>query len=117
MENKNFDSMGRCKTTGRLQAGHKFAKGRQKGSRNQLTQLMLDRVSEAGLSPEEVLISIYQDPSVPLDLRYKSASKILDIVHPKAASVDVTIDEKDTMTDEQVSNKIKSLLGTIGSLD
>lgn len=86
--------------------------GRPKGSRNKLTQLMLDRVAarqESGLSAEEVLIDIMQDPEMPPDLRLKAAAKISDLVYPKAASIEVQMDDK-RMSKGEMDAKIQQLL-------
>jgi len=86
--------------------------GRPKGSRNKMTQRMLDRVAErqeAGLSAEEILIDIMQDPNQPPELRFKAASKIADIVYPKAAAVEVDI-EDNRLSISEIDDKIKQLL-------
>ncbi len=58
---------------------------------------MLDRVAASHLSPDEVLIQIYEDPNIPPDLRFKAASKVADLVYPKAASVEVKIEEENVI--------------------
>lgn len=103
-----YEDRGMSPTTGRFQKGNKF--GRPKGKRNAMTQAMLDRVAQAGLSPDEVLIDIYQDPTIPPDLRFKAASKIADLVYPKAASIEVKMDDHEAMTEEQMENKIRDFL-------
>lgn len=83
-----------------------------KASRSKMTQLMLDRVaarSEAGLSAEEILIDIMQDPDVSPDLRFKAAAKVADIVFPKAASVEMEVDNSQ-MSIEEIDQKIAQLL-------
>lgn len=87
--------------------------GRKKGSRNKMTQRMLDRIaerSEDGLSMEEILMDIAQDPNQPAELRLKAASKIADIVYPKASSVEVKIDEDSSMTKEQMDERLRQLI-------
>ncbi|MGL4519222.1 MAG: hypothetical protein ACRCUJ_06000, partial [Phocaeicola sp.] len=59
---------------GQFLSGNTLGKGRPKGSRNKMTQLMLDRVSsrsEDGLSMEEIMMDIAQDPNQPAELRFK----------------------------------------------
>ncbi|MGL4519412.1 MAG: hypothetical protein ACRCUJ_06990, partial [Phocaeicola sp.] len=80
---------------GQFLSGNTLGKGRPKGSRNKMTQLMLDRVSsrsEDGLSMEEIMMDIAQDPNQPAELRFKAAAKISDLVFPKAASIEVQMD-------------------------
>lgn len=106
MENK------RDETTGRFLPGH-AGPGRPRGSRNKMTQLMLDRVSERsedGLSMEEIMMDIAQDPNQPSELRFKAASKIADLVYPRAASVEVTIDEEGSLSSEELDARIKQLM-------
>lgn len=110
-----YEERGMSPTTGRFQKGNKF--GRPKGKRNALTQAMLDRVAQAGLSPDEVMIDIYQDPTIPPDLRFKAAAKIADLVYPKAASIEVKMDDHDSMTEEQVDNKIRDFLSGVLETD
>lgn len=101
--------------SGKFQPGNTLGKGRKKGSRNKMTQMMLDRVSarsEDGLSMEEILMDIAQDPNSPQELRFKAASKVADLVFPKAASVEVKIDDDDKMTKEQIDNRLNQLLAT-----
>lgn len=106
MENK------RDENTGRFLPGHS-GPGRPKGSRNKMTQLMLDRVSERsedGLSMEEIMMDIAQDPNQPSELRFKAASKIADLVYPRAASVEVTIDEEGSLSSDELDARIKQLM-------
>lgn len=88
--------------------------GRPKGSRNKMTQKMLDRIAErqeAGLSAEEILCDIMQDPNQPPELRFKAAAKVADLVYPKAASVEVEIDSH-TVSKDEMDNKILQLLSS-----
>lgn len=105
------DAFGRDLVTGRFVPGKaKGGPGRPKGSRNSMTKKMLSRVAEAGMSPEDVLIDIYQDINMPPDLRFKAASKIADIVYPKASSVEVKMDDKENMSIQQIDDKLKQLM-------
>ncbi|MGL5014346.1 MAG: hypothetical protein ACRC6V_08685 [Bacteroidales bacterium] len=111
---------GQDATTGKFQEGNKLGKGRKKGSRNKMTQLMLDRVaarSEDGLSIEEIIMDIAQDPNQPAELRLKAASKVADMVFPKAASVEVKIDDEDKLTKEQIDNRLNMLLATFTKVE
>lgn len=104
---------GTDKKTGRFIKGNTLGKGRPKGSRNKLNQDMLNRVaarSEDGLSPEEIIMNIMQDAGMSPDLRFKAAAKIMDMVHPKAQSIELTVDEKDNMSKEQMEDRIKQLM-------
>lgn len=112
---EELEERGMNPQTGRFQKGHKF--GRPKGRRNKLTQEMLDRMAEIDLKPDEVLMSIYQDPEAPLDLRFKAAAKMVDIVYPKAASVEIKMDEEDSMTEEMMDLKIRDFLSTNLGMD
>lgn len=108
-----LESRGMEPSTGKFQKGNKF--GRPKGSRGKLTQLMLDRVAASHLSPDEVLIQIYEDPNIPPDLRFKAASKVADLVYPKAASVEVKIEEENVINEESLNAQIKDFLtGALG---
>jgi len=107
---------GRNIRTGQFVAGNKARSGRPRGSRNKMTQRMLNRVaerSEDGLSMEEIMMDIAQDPQMPAELRYKAASKVADLVYPKASSVEVKMHDKETMTKEQIDAKLKSLLSFV----
>ncbi|MFW3388046.1 UNVERIFIED_CONTAM: hypothetical protein RF648_18790, partial [Kocuria sp. CPCC 205274] len=60
---------GRCQTTGKIV--NKAGPGRPKGSRNKMTQKFLDRVqarTEDGMSMEEILMDMAQDPDMHPDL-------------------------------------------------
>lgn len=103
-----YEHKGMNPQSGKFEKGNKF--GRAKGKRNKLTQAMLDRVAQAGLSPDEVMIDIYQDPTIPPDLRFKAAAKVADLVYPKAASIEVKMDEHDALTEDQLDNKIRDFL-------
>ena len=98
--------------TGKFLPGHS-GPGRPKGSRNKMTQLMLDRVSarsEDGLSMEEIMMDIAQDPNQPSELRFKAAAKVADLVFPRAASVEVMIDEEGSLSGEELDSRIKQLM-------
>lgn len=107
-------------TTGPSGKANVFAKGnpgRPKGSRNKMTQRMLDRVAErqeAGLSAEEIMCDIMQDPNQPAELRFKAAAKIADIVYPKAASVELEIDNAN-LSIEEIDDKLKQLMSYVES--
>lgn len=110
-----IDQYGRDLKTGKFTGGGK-GPGRPKGSRNKMTQKMLNRVasrSEDGLSVEEIMLDIAQDPQMPSELRFKAAAKIADLVFPKAASIEVQIDEKEAMSKDQMDNRLRELL-TLG---
>ncbi|QYC96882.1 hypothetical protein PQC44_gp004 [Escherichia phage IME267] len=105
---EELESKGMEPSTGKFTKGNKF--GRPRGSRGKLTQLMLDRVAASHLSPDEVLIQIYEDPSIPPDLRFKAASKVADLVYPKAASVEVKIEEENVINEESLNAQIRDFL-------
>lgn len=108
------DSNGRCLKTGRFLPGKaKAGPGRPKGSRSSMTKRMIQRVaerSEAGLSMEEIMMDIAQAPDMPPELRFKAAKAVADLVYPKAASVEVKMDEAENMSIQQIDDKLKSLL-------
>lgn len=104
---------GRNIKTGRFVKGNNLGGGRPKGSRNKMTQRMLNRVaerSEDGLSMEEIMMDIAQDPNMPAELRFKAAAKVSDLIYPKASSVEVKMDEKESMSKEQIDNRLRQLL-------
>ena len=110
---EELESKGMNPSNGKFQKGNKF--GRPKGSRGKLTQLMLDRVASSHLSPDEVLIQIYEDPSIPPDLRFKAASKVADLVYPKAASVEIKMEDENAINEETLNAQIKDFLtGALG---
>ncbi len=107
-------SVGKDPKTGKFLPGHSFGKGRPKGSRNKMNQQMLDRVaarSESGLSAEEIIMEIMQDPGMSPELRFKAAAKIMDMVHPKAQSIELKVEDKDMMSKSQMEDRIKQLIG------
>ena len=109
-----LENRGMEPSTGKFQKGNKF--GRPKGSRGKLTQLMLDRVAASHLSPDEVLIQIYEDPNIPPDLRFKAASKVADLVYPKAASVEIKIEDENVINEDSLNAQIKDFLaGALGT--
>lgn len=112
--NIEVDVLGRDLKTGRFVNGRaKAGPGRPKGSRNKMTQLMLTRVhraSEEGMSPEDVMLAIMQDVSMPPELRFKAAAKVADLVYPRAASVEVKVEDVENKTIEQIDDQIKVLL-------
>lgn len=104
---------GRNVVTGQFVKGNAGNGGRPKGSRNRMTQKMLNRVaerSEDGLSMEEIMMDIAQDPQMPAELRFKAAAKIADIVYPKSSSVEVTMDDKDKLSKSQIDERLVALL-------
>lgn len=108
------DHNGRCNVSGTFLPG--FAKagpGRPKGSRSKMTKLMLQRVaerSEPGMSMEEIMMDIAQDRHQVPELRFKAAKAVADLVYPKASSVEVKTDDADSMTREQIDQKLASLI-------
>ena len=113
-DNVELDALGRDLKTGRFVAGHaKAGPGRPKGSRNSMTKRMLNRVaerSEAGLSMEEIMMDIAQAADMPPELRFKAAKAVADLVYPKAASVEVKMDDKENMSVQQIDDKLAQLM-------
>lgn len=113
------DANGRCVKTGRFLPGKaKAGPGRPKGSRNSMTKRMLNRVaerSEAGLSMEEIMMDIAQSSGMPPELRFKAAKAVADLVYPKAASVEVKVDDAENMSIQQIDDKLKALLALSSS--
>lgn len=103
---------GRNLNTGKFQPGNNCSPGRPKGSRNKMTQQFLDRVAgrtEDGLSMEEILMDMAQDPNCVPDLRFKAAKTILELTLPKAASIEVTMEET-KLTKDQIDARLGELL-------
>ena len=108
------DGLNRDKTTGQFLPGNKSAKGRVKGSRNALTEQMLQRFAErnmAGISVEEILFDIAQDPDGASEMRFKAASKLADLVFPKAQSVEIEVEAVDDMSVSDMDSRILQLMG------
>lgn len=99
-----------------FEKGHSFAKGRVKGSRNRITQELLDLIAN-GRSPAEALYEMQENEELPPELRYKAAAKLTDIVYPKASSVEVIVDEKDKWTKEQLEERILVLANKVASVE
>ncbi len=103
----------RDEKTGHFKKGCKAGPGRPKGSRNKMTQQMLTRVatrSEAGMAMDEIMMDIAQDPKQPAELRFKCAKAVADLVYPKASSVEVKMDDNDSLTKEQIDSRLQQLL-------
>lgn len=113
MADVEVDALGRDLKSGKFTKGAKAGPGRPKGSRNKMTQQMLNRVavrSEAGMAMDEIMMDIAQDPKQPAELRFKAAKAVADLVYPKASSVEVKMDEKETLTKEQLDDRLRQLL-------
>lgn len=113
MSEIQIDELGRSLKTGQFTKGCKGGPGRPKGSRSKMTQLMLDRVSnrsEAGLSMDEIMMDIAQDPKQPAELRFKAAKAVADLVYPKASSVEVKMDDKESLSKDQIDDRLRQLL-------
>lgn len=113
LEGTEVQPAGRNQHNGQFVKGNTFAQGRPKGRRNVLTQMMLDHAAAAEQQPFEVLYDIYHDDTLPPDLRFKAAAKYADLIYPKAASVEVKIDDEHR-TEEAVDNQIKDFLSSVG---
>lgn len=90
--------------------GNNFGRGRKKGSRNKLTQQMLDAVANARIRPDEYLLDVMESPTATPKERLMAAMKLVDIVYPKAASVEVDIKNDEEMTAEELDKLIASKL-------
>jgi hypothetical protein len=107
------DGINRDATHGGFLPGNKSAKGRIKGSRNKLTEKMLERFAmrnQDGISVEEILFDIAQDPTSSPEMRFKASSKLTDLVFPKAQSVELDVEETDAMTVSEMDERILVLL-------
>ena len=99
--------------TGVFQPGNQLAKGRVKGSRNALTEQMLQRFAQRnqdGISVEEILFDIAQDAKAAPEMRFKAAAKLSDLVFPKASSVELVVEEDTGKTIEEMDARILELM-------
>lgn len=87
-----------------------------KNVRAKMTQMMMDRIyarSHGGQSMEEILMDIAQGQDTPLELRFKAASKVADLIFPRAASVEVDMEQSVTLTGKEIDAKLAALLSKI----
>lgn len=87
--------------------------GRPKGSRNKLTQEMIEMVARQNVSPAEFLANVINNPEWSLDNQIKAAMKLTDIVYPKAASVELEVINDEADSGKEIDDRIKELLGSI----
>lgn len=81
--------------------------------RNKLTNQMMERVyarSQGGQAVDEVMLDIAQDPQAPLELRFKAAAKVADLIFPRASSVEMEIDVGETLSGADIDTRILDLL-------
>lgn len=102
-------------------SGNSFGRGRKKGSRNKMTQQMLDMVANSRISPAEYLMDVMENVTSTPEERLKAAMKLVDIVYPKTASVDLDVSGEVEISgkelDEALASKLKGLtLSVVGSL-
>lgn len=90
--------------------GNNYGKGRIKGSRNKLTQQMLDAVANANIKPHEFLIDVMEMATNTTDERLKAAMKLVDIVYPKAASIEVDMSLEEETSPEEMMRVVQSIL-------
>lgn len=102
---------------GTLAKGNKAnaRKGRPKGSRNKLTQQMLNVVSALEISPAEFLALVMSNPEgdYSQDAQVKAAMKLTDIVYPKASSVELEVIDDEPKSKEELDEKLRSILGSL----
>lgn len=106
---------GRNLNKGCFAKGNNFGQGRKKGSRNKLTQLMLDRVANSPLSPDELLLKLMTDTECDEKLRLQAAMKLVDIVYPKASSVEMDVTDNRDESKDDMDARIKDLLGKVAA--
>lgn len=105
------DKWGKDIETGRYVKGFvRPGPGRPKGSRNKLVLGLLSKVEGDDVKPEDVLRAIYMDSDAHPELRLRAASKLLDYVYPKAASVQVEVEDNTPRSIEELNSKIVDLL-------
>ncbi len=102
---------------GTLAKGNKLnqGKGRPKGSRNKLTQQMLNVVSAQDISPAEFLALVMSNPDgdYSTDQQVKAAMKLTDIVYPKAASIELEVVEDAPSSQEEIDKKLRDMLSGV----
>lgn len=87
-----------------------------KNVRSKMTNMMMQRVysrSNGGQSMEEILMDIAQGAETPLELRFKAASKVADLIFPRAASVEVDMEQNVNMTGKEMDARLAQLLGSL----
>jgi len=112
-QSEDINVSGQDKVTGRFVKGNTLGKGRPKGSRNKLTQQMLNLFAsrqEVGMTPMDIMIDIYTNPDLDWELRFKAAGKAMDMVYPKASSVEVKMDDEGARTKDDIDNRLREIL-------
>jgi hypothetical protein len=93
--------------------GHKGAAPGRKGSRNRLTMKLLERFEMRnldGISIEELMFDIAQGNSYDMELRFKAAAKLSDLIFPKTAQVELDIEDGSNVSLAEMDERIDQLL-------
>ena len=81
--------------------------------RNQMEQRMLNNMSKriqlTGIAPEDILVDIYENPKSADELKYKAASKVTELLYPRASTLSVDMKE-DPISKEEIDNQLSRLL-------
>lgn len=84
--------------------------------RNKMTNMMMERVyarSQNGQAVDEIMLDIAQDQKSPIELRFKAAAKVADLIFPRASSVEMEIDVGENLSGADIDNRIAALLAEI----
>lgn len=87
-----------------------------KNVRSKMTEMMMQRVydrSLGGQAVDEIMMDIAQDEKTPLELRFKAAAKVADLIFPRAQSVEVDVEVQGFDTGAQIDDRIKELLSMV----
>lgn len=79
--------------------GHTKAGGRQKGTPNKRTQMVMDKLKEMGCDPVEGLAKIALDDENPIELRAKCMSDLMPYAYPKLKQTDMNVNATTTLLD------------------
>ena len=99
-------------SSGRFTKGHTFAKGRPKGSQNQLQKELQERMeqrSDDGQNIDTLLMDIAFDTSIEINTRVKAASKIADLVYGSKSNI-VIEDESEQLSCEELEQKLRETI-------
>lgn len=84
-----------------------------KNVRSKMTEMMMQRVynrSLGGQAVDEIMMDIAQDEKTPLELRFKAAAKVADLIFPRAQSVEVDMEVSNDFSSKQMDDRIKELM-------
>ena len=96
--------------TGRFAKGNNHATGRRKGSRNKLTQKLLDTMANSEVEVGEALLQMYLSEQTTPKEKISCLKTLADIIFPRTSSVELDVNDNSEKSKDAIDAELQLMM-------